>query len=267
MGRCGCDKECYCAVIGSDCVAVVGTGTVSSPYQVSPIISPDPDNILACANDGLLVEPPVVATLDTTCIELGGTGQAATPLFANPVISGDATNVLECRASGLFVPPVGAGLMPRATIEMVNSQPIPPSAGAGIPSTQEVEYDNIVEDTDGFTTLSGGGSFEFTIPVGLGGYYLLGMQERDSPNAINLGTSVGIQIKVNGVVEASQRFERSYATQKILNANRQITLIDGDVITGFFNITSTFGPTAPHVIGPGGAGFPRFLQLVRLSPP
>ena len=256
-------------VADTDCIDLEGDGSAGDPLTATPIISADPDNLLSCAG-GIAPFPGLLATVETldgSCVDFSGAGTVGDPLTADPIISPDVGNTFECRANGVFVPVVGVGSMPRATIEMIAAQPVPASAGAGIPAVVSIDYDSIVEDTSAFVTVSGGGSFEFTIPAGLEGFYLLTMQERDTTASINLGTSVGIQIRVNGIVEASERFERVFGTQKILNISRGILLAAGDLITGFFNITSTAGATAPHSLGPGGAGLIRFLQLTRLSPP
>jgi len=268
--RCGCAGTCQCVVQGSDCAVVSGDGSAASPYTVVPRVSAQPGNILECrevasGNPGLYAPVVGIDTVDGDCATLSGDGLPASPLRADVQVSADAGNQVVCRPNGLFVSASSVGAMDRATISMVNVQNIPASAGAGIPSTQTIEYDTIEEDTAGFTTISGGGSFEFTVPVGFAGYYLLAMQERDDAGALNLGTSVGIQIRLNGTVIASERFEREQATQKVLNCTRALPLVDGDILTGSFNITSTAGATAIHTIGPGGAGLPRFLQLTRLS--
>lgn len=69
MSRCGCDDVglvgCQCIVDDSDCIEVAGTGISADPYIFSPVLDPDPDNLLACSVNGLtamlpssLVDPP-----------------------------------------------------------------------------------------------------------------------------------------------------------------------------------------------------------------
>jgi len=266
MARCGCSTECLCVLIDGDCTTVAGSGSVAAPYQTNIAIDPDLDNQIECRVDGLFIEPEITV-LDSDCIDLSGVGSAANPLTADLVPSPDVGNIFECRPNGIFVPPTSLGTMCRASIEMVALQIIAPSAGAGIPSASPVFYDTLIGLADPclYVDISTG-SLRFIVPVGLDGWHLISMQERDDPGGTNLNTSVGIQIRVNGAVVASERFERVFATQKVLNCTSEIELVAGDIVEGYFNITSTAGATAPHPIGPGGAGFPRFLTITRLSP-
>jgi hypothetical protein len=101
---CGCDEICNCAVIGGNCVQVVGDGRPTSPYTIDVVISPDADNAVSCEPNGLFGVNGLTVT-DTDCIDLAGTGKAADPLSATAIISPDAGNRLECRANGLYAYP------------------------------------------------------------------------------------------------------------------------------------------------------------------
>jgi hypothetical protein len=201
--------------------------------------------------------PELPCVVDTCSVDLEITPE--NKLQASVII--DPLGGLRCvDGSGL-----GLDSAHRATIEMYEEQIVPPSAGAGIPSVVPVFYDTAIEDTDGYIDISTG-SLRFIMPLGLEGYYFMAMEERDDPLSANLDTTVGIQIRVNGVVVCSQRFERTFPTQKILQVGRMMPLSAGDIVEGYFNITNPVGATAPHPIGPGGPGFPRFLQIVRIAP-
>jgi len=266
MARCGCAQDCLCTFIDGDCTTFAGSGSVASPFQINVEIDPDLDNQIECRPAGLFTESSVTV-LDTNCIDLGGSGTVVDPLTADPIISPDIGNTLECRGNGSYVPAASLAVMCRASIEMLALQIVPPSAGAGIPSVVPVLYDTLIGFTDPCLYLDiSTGSMRFVVPVGLAGWHLISMQERDDPSGSNLSTTVGVQIRVNGVVVASQRQERVFPTSKIMNCTCQIELSDGDIVEGYFNITDSFGPTAPHPIGPGGPGFPRFLSITRLSP-
>ncbi len=255
------------SVADTNCINLNGTGDPGSPITADPVISPDAANLLGCVvapnpNPGLRA---IITTTDSDCIDISGDGTVASPLTADLISSPDANNTFECRANGVYVPSVALGTMDRATIQMYAAQAVPASAGAGIPSSVPILYDTATEDTAAFIDVSTG-SMRFVVPPGLAGYYLIGMVERDDAGGTNLNTTVGIQIRVNGVVVSSNRFDRMLATQKIMECCRQVTLAVGDLIEGYFNITDPAGATAIHPLGPGGIGFPRYLQLVRLSP-
>jgi len=101
---CGCDEVCNCAVVGGNCVQVVGDGRPTSPYTVNVVVSADADNAISCEPNGLFGQNGVV-TADTDCIDLSGTGKIGDPITADVVISPDSGNRLECRANGLYAYP------------------------------------------------------------------------------------------------------------------------------------------------------------------
>lgn len=103
MARCGCGSTCNCVFLDGDCIDVVGTGTVASPYRPNLLIDPDPDNEAVCnPGVGLLVRTDV-KILDTPCINLSGNGRTGTPLSAALTPSPDARNLLTCDPTGALV--------------------------------------------------------------------------------------------------------------------------------------------------------------------
>jgi len=100
MARCGCATDCLCTLIDGDCTQAVGSGTIASPYAVNVTISADPDNIITCEADGLLVTPNLT-TEDSDCITLSGIGSVSDPLVAEIVPDPDVCNLLDCTATGL----------------------------------------------------------------------------------------------------------------------------------------------------------------------
>lgn len=60
---CTCDLSidnsvCQCSVVSSYTVAVDGSGRTGRPTTLTPILNPDPDNMLTCESDGLLEKLP-----------------------------------------------------------------------------------------------------------------------------------------------------------------------------------------------------------------
>lgn len=101
MARCGCSSECVCSVVGANCIAVSGSGSIAAPYTVGAVVDPTASNLLSCGEQGLIVEPDVFE--DTSCIEIAGTGTVGDPFVITPVIDPDFNNILECGIAGLFV--------------------------------------------------------------------------------------------------------------------------------------------------------------------
>jgi hypothetical protein len=87
--------------LDGDCIAVVGSGTVASPYRPNLIIDPDPANEAVCGLDGLLVVTDV-ETVDTDCIALAGDGSGANPLAAELIMDPLVTNLSVCGPNGLL---------------------------------------------------------------------------------------------------------------------------------------------------------------------
>lgn len=83
MGRCGCASECLCSVTGSNCISVVGSGSVVSPYTVAPIISAAEGNGLTCEADGLFAGGGLAAYGLMLAVEIStvlpATGAAGVP--------------------------------------------------------------------------------------------------------------------------------------------------------------------------------------------
>lgn len=99
MARCGCSGECNCVMIGSDCIAVTGTGNPGTPYTPALIVDPAADNQLACnVGAGAYVPPASVDVADTDCIALTGTGFPGDPITADPILDDDPCNLLTCGA-------------------------------------------------------------------------------------------------------------------------------------------------------------------------
>lgn len=101
MARCGCSSECVCSVVGANCIAVSGSGSIAAPYTVGAVVDPAASNLLSCGEQGLIVEPDVFE--DTSCIEIAGTGTVGDPFVITPVIDPNLDNILECGIAGLFV--------------------------------------------------------------------------------------------------------------------------------------------------------------------
>ena len=263
-------------VLSGNCIELTGDGTVADPLAAEAIISADIANLVECTVGGL---EAILNTLNGSCVQLSGAGTAGDPLTPELTVSIDPGNTLECRPNGAFVPVTGLGTMCRATIEMIAPQIIPPSAGAGLESSSPIFYDSsFFPDACGYID-NGPGTLRFIVPVGFDGLHLITMQERDNGltgqnfgvNCGGAGTcggtdvSAGIQIRVNGITVASQLFDRVVDRQKSWNCSRAIDLVPGDIVEGYFGIASNAGPTTPHTLIGGVPGFPRFLQITRLS--
>lgn len=248
-------------VADTDCIDLSGDGSVGDPISADPILAADVCNLLECVPDGLVV---LLRTDDTTCIDLSGCGTLGDPLTADAVVSALPDNIISCEADGLYAPAAAAGAPCRATITRSGVQVLPPSAGAGIASVAQVAYDLVVEDPCAYVApTGGGGELGFVVPAGLGGWHILQMEDRDNAFAINLATTVNIQIRVNGAPVGTLIFDRMLPTQKALYTARGITLFVGDIVEGFWVINDPAGPTAPHALG---ATQPIFLTITRIGP-
>lgn len=51
-------EECQCSVQSTDTVQVDGSGRTGNPLLFYPKLDPDPDNLITCESDGLLMAPP-----------------------------------------------------------------------------------------------------------------------------------------------------------------------------------------------------------------
>lgn len=60
-------EEFACSVCGSDCLDILGSGSVTNPLYAETLLDPDPDNLATCEADGLLVELPVEITNPPRC--------------------------------------------------------------------------------------------------------------------------------------------------------------------------------------------------------
>lgn len=92
MARRGCDCPdiitCVCNVAASDCIDIDGTGSSADPFEATPILDPDSDNILTCSASGMaaflpsyLTNPPAV--LAFTPVDQPVANNVLTILFFN----------------------------------------------------------------------------------------------------------------------------------------------------------------------------------------
>lgn len=110
MARCGCSSTCMCTIHGDgEGIRVLGGGSQSSPYIISPIIDPTSGNLLTSTPTGLRVDSesfPIVIS-DTSSVNLGGDGTVGTPLTAAVKVSPTPGNGASIEAGGLMVSTVG----------------------------------------------------------------------------------------------------------------------------------------------------------------
>lgn len=102
MPRCGCGSQSTTVMDDGACIAVPGSGTVSSPYTPNLVLNPSPSNDAQCTPTGLLVDS-TISVESSTCITFTGDGSSEDPLIPVPVIDPDEANLLACGDDGLGV--------------------------------------------------------------------------------------------------------------------------------------------------------------------